>query len=588
VLDAPGAERTHFSARTWPWNESSWFTASGSLTCLRGEGSLIDLRIFSDDKPEEPIAAVVFSFSQVGRPALHRLMTGSPEALAQHLTTLSTDLSTWTHPVNDVEVSRSNPSEPVATKPDSYGSQLPEGLEAQLLRLDLLKHHADDIQKEIKATEAKIMSIWKSEFAKCNSIGCYLKTAVAKAPTLAHLIASHLSHHTHVDADFFRNSTHMNCTMEVEKVVEQHEKQMVLVDLADQEANHEEEVGIGYVPPPDDEKGPEMVEDAPESSTESESSETDTSGDEDTDDTTSWTGGRPPWRHGPPGGGRRPPWAKPGGRPPWANGGKFPFGRPPWAKPGGRPSWTTTENQTPAASGPSDGQGDTTYRFWPFSLTPNDRIKIAAALVAACVVGFTMLTLVFCLCLRRGCMLLRDPRVKADCMARREERRTRRLYRKAACKHRVRTFFQRFKRPFSSSDYEEKRELLVNEDGESAGIMGPQIDRLRILHEFVFGQVTRRTEEGAASAQQTQQAPADPDAAERSSIRSETLPAYSLPPPSYRNGLGSDFSVVTGFTGYTPSGTESTADDQTESSIVDCSPRLSFESQRTGTTRTRD
>ena len=192
-------------------------------------------------------------------------------------------------------------------------------------------------------------------------------------------------------------------------------------------------------------------------------------------------------------------------------------------------------------------------------------------------------------------MFLRDPRFKADCMARREERRTRALYRKAACKYRLRTLLQRFRRPFSSSDYEEKRELLTNQDGESAGILGPQLERLRTFHEFLFREVTRRAREDSARVEQSQtqtdqQPPAELDAAaDRASIRSETLPAYSLPPPSYRNGLGSEFSVVTGFTGYTPSGSEDTPDDATtESSVVDCSPRLSFESTRTGTTRTRE
>jgi hypothetical protein len=56
---------------------------------------------------------------------------------------------------------------------------------------------------------------------------------------------------------------------------------------------------------------------------------------------------------------------------------------------------------------------------------------------------------------------------------------------------------------------------------------------------------------------------------------SDVPPSYSAPPPRYEDELEGEMTVVDGFR-YTPSST----DDATESSIVDCSPRLSFETGR--------
>ncbi|ETN43252.1 uncharacterized protein HMPREF1541_02411 [Cyphellophora europaea CBS 101466] len=460
---------------------------------------------------------------------------------------------------------------------------MPPGLEAELLKLDLLKAHAADIEKEIKAVQASIMSIWKAQFSTCDTIRCYVKTAWKKAPTLAHLLATHVSHHTHINSDFFKNETHMNCTAEVKKVVEQHENQALLVDFSEDAETTEEA----------DDDAVQAVE----VETEVETTEVETTEEasevKDKEDQQEEQGGngRPQWHHGPPGNGRRPPWARPGGRPPWAG------GRPPWARPnsrrpwaGGRPPWATEENHTPAASPPSDSaHPHSQSHFQPFALTPQDQFKIAFFIAAALIIGVGALTFGCCICIRRKCIFLRDPRRKADCAARREERRTRALYRKAACKYRVRTFFQRFRRPFASSDYEEKRELILNQESESADVVRPQINGLRNTHLLVREMM--RAEEGSSSFQHQRtegRAPAELEAAERASIRSETLPAYSLPPPSYANDLGSDFSVVDGFTGYTPSVTDGTPDDTTQSSVVDCSPRLSFDTQRTETTRSRE
>jgi len=61
---------------------------------------------------------------------------------------------------------------------------------------------------------------------------------------------------------------------------------------------------------------------------------------------------------------------------------------------------------------------------------------------------------------------------------------------------------------------------------------------------------------------------------------------YSLPPPQYEEELEGDLQVVDGFR-YTPS--SSSADlDTPDSSVVDCSPRMSSDTVRTVLTREDD
>jgi hypothetical protein len=60
--------------------------------------------------------------------------------------------------------------------------------------------------------------------------------------------------------------------------------------------------------------------------------------------------------------------------------------------------------------------------------------------------------------------------------------------------------------------------------------------------------------------------------------RSNSLSMYSVPPPLYEEELEGDLTVVDGFQ-YTP--TSSSADDDTpDSSVIDCSPRMSYDTGR--------
>ena len=63
---------------------------------------------------------------------------------------------------------------------------------------------------------------------------------------------------------------------------------------------------------------------------------------------------------------------------------------------------------------------------------------------------------------------------------------------------------------------------------------------------------------------------------------SASLSVYSVPPPLYEEELEGDLTVVDGFQ-YTPMGS-SVDDDTPDSSVIDCSPRMSYDTGRTAVT----
>jgi len=187
--------------------------------------------------------------------------------------------------------------------------------------------------------------------------------------------------------------------------------------------------------------------------------------------------------------------------------------------------------------------------------------------------------------------ICRDPRRRAERAARREELRTKRLYQKAACKHKWRTFWKQLRRQVTG-DYEEKRAMILEQEGISPDSLQRHILTLRDATDLVRNLVA--AEEGRAQAdyraaparyQSSYQSPYSSstyDAGVGSSRGTESLPSYAPPPPRYEEELEGEITVVDGF--MYPA---STTDDATESSIVDCSPRLSFETGRS-TILTRD
>lgn len=169
----------------------------------------------------------------------------------------------------------------------------------------------------------------------------------------------------------------------------------------------------------------------------------------------------------------------------------------------------------------------------------------------------------------------RNPRRCAEYAARREERRNRRLYRRAACRQRWRDWFCR-RQPClgpSSAPYDEKRALIIEQESILESAMQAEIHELRNAHEVVNDMV--RAEEGRYIHELD---------GGMSGVRlhSISLPDYdsrsesgSTEPPTYEEQLAG-FSVVDGFQ-YTPEGTRSTPG----SSVVDTSPRISLDSRET-------
>ena len=264
----------------------------------------------------------------------------------------------------------------------------------------------------------------------------------------------------------------------------------------------------------------------------------------------------PPWTHFP---GFRPP--HPWSHPPFA-----PVEHPPQPPHHGQPPFTTV-------------------------LSPKQQLTANLLICVYTVIILVAVTALIFACVR--CKWFGDARRRVDCAARREERNRRRLYHKAAFRYKWSTFVKRFRQKVTREECDEKQGLISEKVEDDSNVMYNEITNLRNAHHLVDGMM--KAEEGCAGFESTQTSgsrythgAAELDSTERSSVRSETLPAYSLPPPEYEFGQEGDFSVVDGFTGYTPSITEDTpsiTDDTTDSSVVNCSPRLSFESQRTTITR---
>lgn len=192
-------------------------------------------------------------------------------------------------------------------------------------------------------------------------------------------------------------------------------------------------------------------------------------------------------------------------------------------------------------------------------------LKICA--VAIGLVSFFGLIFQKCRCVRR----------KADHAARREERRTRRLYRRATRHHQWRNWFSR--RSPEPAQYDEKRALILEQESVLEAAMQAEMAGLRHAHEVVNDIV--RAEEGRYIHE-----------LDGGMMRHNSLPGYDsrsesedMQPPSYEEQIVAE-SVVDGFQytpqdsegiQYTPQGSEGTP----ASSVVDTSPRISLESGET-------
>lgn len=566
---------------------SESFQVETVLTCLHDQSGDVSLAqiLFHEPDTSSLIHRVTFSFRQV-EPEVLRMTSedvhgGDADVVASDP---GTDYDFWISPAAE-----DRPVISDANTLDWYkdASDRPEQLKNEILTLDLLQAHAAEIDKEIKATQQRIMTLWKADFNECSSVKCFLKTAFKKTPSFLHLLATHLGHHhNHINADSFRKYAHMNCTAEVDRVVHQSGQTAMQLDESASTINADDL---------------DIVEEVfPTTS----ASDAVTQITDDVDATESTPSSEEPQRTQP-AGHRGPPWRG---------------GRPPWARPGSRPHfYHTGDNHTPAASPPFDSTyAASHHNHYPQTLSwPNisfeTRFKLAFALTACILVFLSGLTLCLILTIRR----CRDPRRRADRAALREERRSRALYRKAACKYRFTTFWKRVGVFFTFAwlrervglkwceCVDEKQGLIIattteipepDSPSSSVGsVVTPQIASLRAAHSFVASLVQKKTQQRQQQQQTTTHSPTsatpsspapsqdvDTDTRSLRSITS-TLPPYSLPPPSYRGVLGRgdggsdiDVSVVDGFT---PSATDETP----ESSVVSCGTRSrggSFDSER--------
>lgn len=192
--------------------------------------------------------------------------------------------------------------------------------------------------------------------------------------------------------------------------------------------------------------------------------------------------------------------------------------------------------------------------------------------------------------LRHSTTLFRCWPRTADRACRGEERRNRRAHRRAALHHRWSTWWNRYRRPANLADYDEKRTLILQQEGILEDAMQAELRALRSAHAIV--EEMYDAEEGRSrlyrAANRPGVVPIELDAGNGSSStrswrNSATLSLYNLPPPQYEEELEEDLTVVDGFQ-YTPTNT-SADDDTPDSSVIDCSPRVSSDTGRTMVTR---
>ncbi|KAI9705360.1 MAG: hypothetical protein M1820_005190 [Bogoriella megaspora] len=245
--------------------------------------------------------------------------------------------------------------------------------------------------------------------------------------------------------------------------------------------------------------------------------------------------------------------------------------------------WNSTRaGVTPLASTNEDVEADSSSpsKEQDHPIDPKSHLKAilvvcACAVVAALTCGGIFIVL-------RGCCC--NPRSKVERRARREERRTERLYRRAARRQRWKDWWSG--RDPRIGDYEEKRALILEQEGLLEEVMQEEIRQFRDAHQVVNGLVNANTQE-QNQAQQSRH-----DTSRRSSnasdqypqplSRTSSLPSYTTEPGSADlPGYEDDGSVVAnGFAQYTPSSSSDHAWTPA-SSIINVSPRQSSETMRT-------
>lgn len=402
-------------------------------------------------------------------------------------------------------------------------------LEVQYAKLEELKSQLTDLHEQLRSTEMTIMSLVKAEFKSCTSLKCIWDTAKSKAPGICKLISAHFSHHSGRVSGCTDGDAQSPCSTQAQDNAAMEKTPSQSTEVFDAEEVEVNALSSSAIPSP-------TPSPPTPSLTYHEIEDSDSYESED------------------------------------------------------HPNYYSDNDVHHAGVQSSD---PSTHLDFGLATFQNDASHIQQAIrhhLALAVVSLVLLVVVGGLVFR-VVKICRDPRRRAELAARREERYTKRLYRKAACKHKWRTWWKQLKQQ-ATGDYEEKRQMILEQEGISQDSLQRQILTLRDATDLVRNLVA--AEEGRAPAdyralpsryQSAYQSPYGSSAYDTlagSSGVSESLPTYAPPPPRYEEELEGDMTVVDGFM-YPPS----TTDDATESSIVDCSPRLSFETGRS-TILTRD
>lgn len=550
-----------------------------TAACIADEAQILSLRIDSvGDNLFHTESGFTISFKQEGQPEVLRLV-GQPVDISQ-----PQDLGTqWTHP---------DPSQRLELTPLAHDSSQSD-LEDELIQIEALRSQRHDLQKLIGQKKHRVHQLLRDDFVelcsmitKCDSIRCLFRTIANKLSDYARIVSVHCLHH------------HPKQTASSGDIT----KQVEGPSTSDESEAPTD--GSGSVP-----TTLEGNDDEPGVSHHDEISST------------------PVIHH--------------------ENASHSPI-----------PSHTRQVSPTSTPSNHANDLLPPTPSYNTTSISSQSNydlhpqyyllIRILPLLLLVTIVGgFVFISLLYFK------LLCASDRCRARRSACREERRTRRAYRRAARQHSWRNWWNRYRRPSCNGDYEEKRTLLLEQEGILEDAMQHHINHLVTEHEsrsdiacaeegrarfchqnstlqqqyptygnaIDFAATSLASSSSSSSPSSSSSSSSSPSAPSSSSsattpsfrtFHSNPLPRLSsrasspsshsshshLPPPSYDQELGDDIDVVDGFT-YSPTfgagqnisyshshilidgyGEREGDDTTPDSSVVDCSPRMSFDTGR--------
>ncbi|ERF75751.1 hypothetical protein EPUS_01581 [Endocarpon pusillum Z07020] len=530
---------------------ATW-NATWKASCINDEAQILSLQI---NRPAEDIinrgSGFTISFKQQEQPEIFRLVgepldISNPENLAAQ----------WTHPDRPQCFT-------LAPTPPSTGC---ENLDDEYAELKALKARSHDLQKLIREKKKRIHQLLCDDFrtfcsnlSKCGSFKCVFRTMLNKLPEYAHIISLHFGHHLEgirKQGDEPMLYGHDEINTSPEEYDDLDPSSAHYDGIPRTPLTHHDHASATPVPSQTRHLSPTMPV-SPQTKHLSPS----------------------PTLH------------------PHETGLPLPS-----------PSHTRTPDSV------------------PIEYTHSILFYIFRHLIPPLLLFITLCSIIF-LTLRRLNLLCASPYSRALRASTREERRTRRTYRRAELQHAWRNWWNRYRHPTCTNDYEEKRTLILEQEGVLEDAMQDEIRGLQVAQEIIRDMV--QAEEGRSQLyhqanfpqhQQSRQTTTEHEATPSSQSSSTTHPVFktinphsysfaghrrstsasssssestpSLPPPSYEQELDSDIDVVDGFmytatfgSGHTHSMSEDGdgygVDTTPDSSVVDCSPRMSFDTGRT-------